>query len=85
MANKLFKALPKLKNPNTATKPIKLKTSGNGKIPQIKFPKLSGMKAPSKVSGFKLPGVKNIGLGKVSPTKNSMLKNLLSKLQKLNN
>jgi len=44
MANKLFKALPKLKNPNAATKPITLKGMGTTKVPKINFPKLSSIK-----------------------------------------
>jgi hypothetical protein len=48
MANKLFKALPKLKNPNASTKPIKLKALGGSKVPKINFPKLSSIKRTVK-------------------------------------
>ena len=80
MANNMFKALPKMPNPNAMTNPIKLKGMSTTKIPQMKFPKLSaGLKSPA-VSGFKLPGVKSMGLGKIATPKNSMLQSVLGQM-----
>ena len=80
MAISLFKALPKMPNPNAAVPSIKLKGLSTTKIPQMKFPKLSTMKSPSTVSGFKLPGVKSMGLGKIATPKNSMLQSVLGQM-----
>ena len=52
MATSLFKALPKLKNPNANTAPIKLKGLGTSKVPKLNFPKLSSIKK-TVVSGTK--------------------------------
>ena len=80
MANSLFKALPKLANPNAAVPSIKLKGLKSPKIPQMKFPKLAGLKSPTSVSSFKLPGVKSMGLGKIATPKNTMLQSVLGQI-----
>lgn len=77
MATSLFKALPKMKNPNAATKPIKI-TGAKVKIPKLSFPKLSGMKGGGTIKTPKMPKIG--GSSGMGVSKNSALQNVLGQV-----